>query len=158
MTGDKIFISRAIELARISMDKDGGGPFGAVVVLDKKIIGEGMNAVTKDNDPTAHAEVMAIRNACEKRETYSLEGATLYTSCEPCPMCLGAIYWARISRIVFAATREDATKVAGFDDDHFYEEINSSWEDRNIEYLEINREEGQKLFQEWNIKSDKRMY
>ena len=158
MRGDIYYMQKAIELGRTSMEHKNGGPFGAIVVKDGEIIGEGMNSVTNDNDPTAHAEVMAIRNACKKVGSYSLEGATLYTSCEPCPMCLGAIYWSRISRIVFAATREDATKVAGFDDDHFYDEMNSSWEDRKIEFQEISRKEGQRLFEEWRLKSDKRMY
>ena len=157
MSRDEFYIQKAIALGRASMTNN-GGPFGAIVVLNDEIIGEGQNAVTSKNDPTAHAEISAIRNACSNKKSYSLEGATLYTSCEPCPMCLGAIYWARISRIVYAATRDDATDIAGFDDDHFYEEMNSSWEGRKIASLEINREEGRQLFQEWKLKSDKRMY
>lgn len=158
ISGDKTYIKKAIELGRASMSSNNGGPFGAVVVKNGEIIGEGQNSVTALNDPTAHAEISAIRNACSNQGSYSLEGATLYTSCEPCPMCLGAIFWSRISKIVFAATREDATQIAGFDDDHFYEEINTTWEKRQIDYMEIGRKEGQALFREWQLKSDKRMY
>ncbi len=158
MKNDEKFIIRAIELGRSSMQKNQGGPFGAVVVLDGAILGEGSNSVTSNNDPTAHAEINAIRQACAKKGNYSLEGAVIYTSCEPCPMCLGAIYWARISKVVYAATREDAKDIAGFDDDHFYEEMHLTWKERSIENVEINREEGIQLFREWSTKSDKEMY
>lgn len=158
MNTDDKFMQRAIELGRESMDQNTGGPFGAVIVFDNKIIGEGKNLVTSQNDPTAHAEINAIRDACKNQGSHSLDGAVLYTSCEPCPMCLGAIYWARIGTIVFAATREDATRIAGFDDDHFYEEINASWENRKKEYRQILRPEGRKLFKAWKQKSDKKMY
>ena len=158
MNSDDKFILRAIELGRLSIHRSTGGPFGAVVVLNDKIIGEGSNSVTSQNDPTAHAEINAIRNACLHLGSYSLEGAVLYTSCEPCPMCLGAIFWARISKVVFAATKGDASAIGGFDDDHFYEEINAPWEKRIIAHEEIMRAEGQKLFEEWKQNSDRIMY
>ena len=113
------YLKKAINLATKGMEANGGGPFGAIIV-DKngKIVGQGHNKVTSTNDPTAHAEIVAIRNACENLNTFQLEGCTIYTSCEPCPMCLGAIYWARPDRIIFAAGREDAAKI-GFDDDFY---------------------------------------
>ena len=158
MKNDKDYINRAIALGRSAMQSDQGGPFGAVVVLDGVVLGEGSNSVTSHNDPTAHAEINAIRQACAKKGDYTLEGAVIYTSCEPCPMCLGAIYWARISKVVYAATREDAKDIAGFDDDHFYEEMNASWEQRSIENVALNREDGIQLFREWSSKSDRKMY
>jgi tRNA(Arg) A34 adenosine deaminase TadA len=158
MNNDDEYMERAIELARNSMEQNTGGPFGAVVVLDNKIIGEGKNLVTSQNDPTSHAEINAIREACRHLGRYSLDGAVLYTSCEPCPMCLGAIYWARISKVVYAATREDATKIGGFDDDHFYEEINASWEERKIDYGQVLRLKSQKLFEAWRKKNNKQLY
>ncbi|MGC2236356.1 MAG: nucleoside deaminase, partial [Pyrinomonadaceae bacterium] len=115
MEKDEYFMSRAITLAQNGMDSNAGGPFGAIVVRHGEIIGEGSNRVTSTNDPTAHAEITAIREACQKLGSFQLENCTIYTSCEPCPMCLGAIYWARPERVVFACTREDAAKI-GFDD------------------------------------------
>jgi len=158
MIQDEKFIKIAIQLGRESMMKHSGGPFGAVVVLGNNIIGKGKNSVISSIDPTAHAEIIAIRNACQNIGSFRLDGAVLYTSCEPCPMCLGAIYWARIRRVVFAATKDDATSIGGFDDDHFYEEINCSWEARKIEGIQINQKEARQLFQEWKMKADKRMY
>jgi tRNA(Arg) A34 adenosine deaminase TadA len=158
MNTDDKFMFRAIELGMESMDQNTGGPFGAVIVLDNKIIGEGKNSVTSQNDPTAHAEINAIRDACKNLGSYSLQGTVLYTSCEPCPMCLGAIYWARIGRIVYAATREDATRIAGFDDEFFYDEMNMPGKDRKIEYLQILGTEGRRLFEAWRLKPDKDMY
>ena len=119
---DEKFMLRAIELARNGMENGAGGPFGCVVVKDGEIVGEGSNLVTSTNDPTAHAEVMAIRNACQNLNSFQLDDCIIYTSCEPCPMCLGAIYWARPAKMFFAATHEDAAKV-GFDDQFIYEEI-----------------------------------
>ena len=119
---DREIMQRAIDLASESVKK-GGGPFGAVVVKDGKVIAESANSVTPDNDPTAHAEVNAIRLACKKLGTFMLDGCEIYASCEPCPMCLGAIYWAHIKTIYYAGTRSDAAK-AGFDDDFIYREIN----------------------------------
>ena len=112
---DEKFMRRAIELAQEGMEKGAGGPFGAVIVKDGEIVGEGYNCVTSTNDPTAHAEVVAIRKACRNLESFQLDGCAIYASCEPCPMCLGAIYWARPEKIFFAATREDAAEI-GFDD------------------------------------------
>jgi guanine deaminase len=158
MSNDEKYILKAIQLARQSMTEHSGGPFGALIVIDDKIIGEGKNSVISLNDPTAHAEIMAIRNACQKTGSHNLEGGVIYTSCEPCPMCLGAIYWARIKRIVFAASHEDASSIGGFDDEHFYNEINCSWDDRKIESCRIKQSEGRQVFQEWKNKNDKQMY
>ena len=120
MTDDnKLFMARAIELARMGVEMNIGGPFGCVVVRNGEIIGEGNNRVTSLNDPTAHAEVISIREACKKLGTFQLDNCSIYTSCEPCPMCLGAIYWARPERVYFAATQEDAA-AAGFDDRFIY--------------------------------------
>ena len=154
----EVFMSRAIELAEFGVDNDaGGGPFGAVVVRDGVIIGEGWNRVTSTNDPTAHAEVIAIRNACEKVGSFQLEECIIYSSCEPCPMCLGAIYWARPELLVFAGGREDAA-VAGFDDQFIYDEIGKNFEERTIETLSIMREEAKRVFQKWLDKEDKITY
>jgi tRNA(Arg) A34 adenosine deaminase TadA len=158
MKNDHRFMERAIELGRNSMKQNTGGPFGAVVVLGNKIIGEGKNLVTTQNDPTSHAEINAIRDACRYLGSYSLDGAVLYTSCEPCPMCLGAIFWARIGKVVYAATREDATKIGGFDDDHFYEEISASWEARNIDSGQVLSNKSRELFEAWRKKTDKQLY
>jgi tRNA(Arg) A34 adenosine deaminase TadA len=158
MNQDEYYMSKAVELGREAMRANSGGPFGAVVVMDDKIVGEGKNTVTSGNDPTAHAEINAIRNACDKLGTFDLSSSTIYTSCEPCPMCLGAIYWARVEKVVFSATREDAAEIAGFDDAHFYEEISASWEERAIKYAVISRKEGIRLFEEWRAREDKTMY
>src|SRR5882757_3960510 len=120
---EKIFLERAITLSKEGMESGKGGPFGCVIVKDNEIVGEGNNKVTSSNDPTAHAEVVAIRDACEKLNTYQLDGCDIYTSCEPCPMCLGAIYWARPRRVIYANTREEAAAIE-FDDDFIYNEIN----------------------------------
>ena len=119
---DYVHLARAVALSREHMQAGAGGPFGAVVVRDGTVLAEGWNQVTSTNDPTAHAEVMAIRRACQAVGSFSLTGATLYASCEPCPMCLASAYWARVSRIVFANTREDAAAI-GFDDQMLYDEI-----------------------------------
>lgn len=148
---------RAIELAQKGIDANDGGPFGAVVVKNGEIIAEGWNQVTSKNDPTAHAEVMAIRKACESLNSFQLEGCTIYTSCEPCPMCLGAIYWARPEKMFFACTREDAAKI-GFDDKFIYEEIGNSVENRAIKTTNFMREEGLSVFENWTTKSDKLKY
>ena len=127
------FLKRAIQLAEEGMDKGQGGPFGAVIVKDGEIIAEANNKVTASNDPTAHAEVVAIRKACEKLQDFQLENCILYTSCEPCPMCLGAIYWARPKKVYYALTREDAAKI-GFDDQFIYDEIALKMDDRKIPF------------------------
>jgi tRNA(Arg) A34 adenosine deaminase TadA len=151
------FMRRAIELAQRGVDTNAGGPFGCVVVKDGRIIGEGCNEVTSSNDPTAHAEVVAIRNACAAIGSFQLEGCHIYTSCEPCPMCLGAIYWARPARIFYAGTREDAAN-AGFDDQFIYEEMEKQLEDRTMKLENLSREEAQKVFQNWADKPDKIEY
>lgn len=134
-----------------------GGPFGAVVVKNGEIVGRGFNQVTSSNDPTAHAEVVAIRDACNNLGTFQLEDCEIYTSCEPCPMCLGAIYWARPSKVYYANTREDAAEI-GFDDAFIYQEIPLPLHQRKIEMIPLGREEAQKAFQFWKDKSDKTEY
>lgn len=154
---DAQFMMRAIELARAGMDNNDGGPFGCVVVKDGKVVGEGNNRVTSTNDPTAHAEVVAIREACKTLNAFQLDGCSIYTSCEPCPMCLGAIYWARPAQVFYACTREDAAAV-GFDDDFIYDEISLPNEDRERVMINLLRDEGVALFQAWDAKADKIEY
>jgi guanine deaminase len=154
---EKIYMDRAFALAFEGVRNGNGGPFGAVIVRDGEIIGRGFNHVISDNDPTAHAEVTAIRDACKRLETFSLEGATIYTTCEPCPMCLSAIYWARISTIFYTSTRLDAEN-AGFRDNLLYREINLKPEERSIPFLREPHERSEDLFREWNIKEDKTEY
>ncbi len=154
---DEKFMRRAIELAQKGMENGAGGPFGAVVVKNGEIVGEGCNRVTSTNDPTAHAEIVAIRDACQHLNSFQLDSCILYASCEPCPMCLGAIYWARPKQIFYAATHEDAAKV-GFDDQFIYEEIEKPIEKRQIKSINFMREEGLKVFQNWAEKTDKTKY
>jgi len=154
---DMYFISVAVDLAREGMQNNLGGPFGAVVVKGQQIVGKGQNRVTSAHDPTAHAEVNAIRDACQNLDTFELTGCTLYTSCEPCPMCLGAIYWARIDRVVFAATRHNAAQ-AGFDDEWLYQEVSRTWEERKIDFQQLGEEQATQVFNEWNNKADKIPY
>jgi tRNA(Arg) A34 adenosine deaminase TadA len=151
------FMRRAIELAQDGVDANDGGPFGAVVVKDGRIVGEGCNRVTSTNDPTAHAEIVAIRAACRALGSFQLDGCVIYASCEPCPMCLGAIYWARPARIFFACTRSDA-QGAGFDDDLIYGEIALPIEDRRIATATLLRDEGLRVFASWNAKPDRIEY
>jgi guanine deaminase len=151
------FMKRAIELSRKNMESGDGGPFGAVVVKDGKIIGEGWNKVTSSNDPTAHAEVVAIRNACGNLKNYDLSGCTIYSSCEPCPMCLAAVYWARIDKIYFANTKEDAAEIE-FDDDLIYQEIPKHPDHRKIPMVQLLREEALEIFKIWKEKEDKIKY
>ena len=150
-------MKRAIELSRIHMQNLQGGPFGAVIVRDGRIIAEGWNQVTSSNDPTAHAEVVAIRNACKTVKNFDLEGAALYTSCEPCPMCLSAAYWARIGKIYFANTREDAAR-HHFDDDFIYREIPKALSERSIAMSQLERDAAYEVFREWDLKQDKVPY
>ena len=154
---DKKFMRRAIELANEGMNANAGGPFGAVIVKDGEIISEGFNRVTSTNDPTAHAEVVAIRNACEKLGTFQLDDCIIYTSCEPCPMCLGAIYWARPKKVFYACQREDAAAI-DFDDQMIYDEIAKNMADRQIEFTSVLREEGVKAFDNWTAKQDRTEY
>lgn len=153
----KHFLNLAIELAQKGMESGLGGPFGCIIVKDGKIIGKGSNSVLKNNDPTAHAEVVAIRDACKTLNHFQLEGCEVYTSCEPCPMCLGAIFWARPSIVFYACTKEDAAE-AGFDDDFIYEEIKVNPADRKIPMLNGMRKESQKVFELWKKKEDKKVY
>ena len=150
------FMMKAIELSIKSVDS-GTGPFGAVIVKDNKIISEGFNIVTLSNDPTSHAEIVAIRNACKVLNNFSLKSCDLYTTCEPCPMCLSAIYWARIDRVYYANTRSDAQKI-DFSDAMIYEELNKTIKDRKIPMLQMMREEALKAFDLWDKKEDKVKY
>ena len=150
------FMLRAIELS-ISSANGTGGPFGCVIVKDDKIIAEGLNKVTFSNDPTAHAEIVAIREACKKLNTFNLSGCDLYASCEPCPMCLSAIYWSHVDNIFYANTREDAKKI-NFDDSLIYSEISKKNEDRKIPIKQMLRDEALKAFEIWDKKTDKIEY
>ncbi len=156
MSLDENFLREAIQLATKSLEQ-GGGPFGAVIVKDGQIIGRGHNRVTIDFDPTAHAEVMAIREACKTINDFSLKGATLYTSCEPCPMCLTATYWARIDRIVYGNDRASAASI-GFDDSYFYDQVNKKIEERDVLMEQILAEEAFSSFKKWSELEDKTEY
>ncbi|MDN3594569.1 nucleoside deaminase [Zunongwangia endophytica] len=151
---DKKFMRRAIALAEEGMDTGAGGPFGAVVVKDGEIVAEGWNIVTSSNDPTAHAEITAIRRACENLNTFQLEDCILYTSCEPCPMCLGAIYWARPKKVYYALNHNDAAKI-GFDDQFIYEELDKDIENRKVPFENIIREEALPVFEKWDRKENR---
>jgi len=154
---DEYFMRRAIALAEEGMNSNEGGPFGAVVVKEDKIIGEGNNAVTTTNDPTAHAEVVAIRNACKELNSFQLEDCIIYTSCEPCPMCLGAIYWARPKKVFYACDKKDAAEI-DFDDQFIYDEIDKPIANRSIPFVRMLKEEGKVVFNRWAEKIDKTKY
>jgi guanine deaminase len=141
------YMKKAIALSQKNI-QSGGGPFGAVIVKDGKIIGEGWNKVTANNDPTAHAEVEAIREACKNLSDFDLSGAEIYTSCEPCPMCLSAIYWARLSKIYYANTKKDAASIQ-FDDDFIYTEIPKPMSERKISMTQLMRDEAFEVFKQW---------
>ena len=147
----------AIALSLRMMRRGKGGPFGAVVVCGNKIVGRGCNLVTSVNDPTAHAEIVAIRQACKKLKTFRLDDCVLYTSCEPCPMCLSAIYWARIRKVFYANTRKDAARIA-FDDEQIYREVSLPLGRRKLEMKQLLRDEALKAFNEWERKPDKLLY
>lgn len=147
---------RAIELSMISLKED-GGPFGCVIVKNNEIISEGFNEVTNKKDPTAHAEIVAIRNACNKLNTFNLKGTQMFTSCEPCPMCLSAIYWSHIDKIYYGNNRKDAAKI-GFDDSYIYDELSIDLNKRKIPLEQINEKEAIKAFEEWEVKTDKTLY
>ena len=153
---DEYFMQMAINLS-IENVANGGGPFGAVIVRNGEVIATGVNRVTANNDPTAHAEVSAIREACAKLGNFKLEGCTIYTSCEPCPMCLSAIYWAGISKIFYGNTKTDA-KIIGFDDSFIYDEIALPYAQRSIPCNNIMREKALSAFRAWEAKSDKTLY
>jgi tRNA(Arg) A34 adenosine deaminase TadA len=150
-------MTRAITLAAENARAGRGGPFGAVVIRGEDVLAEGCNLVTSTNDPTAHAEMVAIREACRKLGAYQLSGCELFTSCEPCPMCMGAIYWARPARVWFAATREDAA-AAGFDDSFIYDQLALPRSQRAIPMNGILRDEAVAVFREWREKPDKVLY
>ena len=150
------FMERAIELS-IENVNIGGGPFGCVIVKDDKIVAEGSNEVTLINDPTAHGEIVAIRQACKNFNNFDLKNCDLYTSCEPCPMCLSAIYWSRIDKVYYANTRDDAQKI-DFDDSLIYSELSKNVKERNIPMHQIMREEALKAFELWDKKTDKVKY
>ena len=150
------FMQRAIELSIESINS-GGGPFGSVIAKDDKIISEGMNRVTVNNDPTAHGEITAIRQACKKLNTFDLNGYELYTNCEPCPMCLSAIYWSHIDKVYYANTRDDAHKI-DFLDPIIYTELQKSNEEKKIQMVQMKRAEGLKAFEIWDKKIDKIKY
>lgn len=151
------FMQEAIRLSFETMRNNTGGPFGAVVVKDGKIIARGFNQVVTTNDPTAHAEVVAIREACKTLNNFQLEGCEIYTSCEPCPMCMAAIYWARPNKVYYANSKTDAAQI-GFDDDFIYQEIVLPYAQRKIPILRIMENEALEAFKEWSEKSDKVRY
>jgi len=153
----KAFMRRAIELSRIHMEAGEGGPFGAVVVREGLIVAEGWNRVTSTQDPTAHAEVVAIREACSRLGTFELKGCEIYTSCEPCPMCLSAIYWARLDRIWYANNQADAAAIQ-FDDQWLYREVALPIADRSLPIQNLLRDEALTVFQSWDAKPDKIRY
>jgi len=150
------FMKIAIELSIESVNKN-GGPFGSVVVKDNKIIAKGSNKVTLSNDPTAHGEIVAIREACKKLKNFNLSGFELYSTCEPCPMCLSAIYWSRIDKVYYANTREDARKI-DFDDSLIYSELDKKINERKISMTQMMRQEALKAFELWDKKADKIKY
>lgn len=157
MEEKKLHMKQAIKLAFSNVKENKGGPFGAVVVKDGRIIGQGANLVTHTNDPTAHAEIVAIREAARNTGSFTLQGCEIYASCEPCPMCLGAIYWARIDKLYYAATKDDAAK-ADFDDSIMYKEFSLSKDQRSISSLQLMREDAIKVFEAWNESENKIEY
>jgi len=154
---DTPFLKQAIQLAREHMNLGHGGPFGAVIVREKQVVAEGWNQVTTALDPTAHAEIVAIRNASAQLQNFDLSGCIIYCSCEPCPMCLAAIYWARLDRLVFAASRQDAAR-AGFDDEFLYQEIPRPFHSRQLPTQQSHRECAEEVFDEWLAKADRVPY
>jgi guanine deaminase len=151
------WMNKAIALARAGMREHGGGPFGAVIVTDNKIVGRGSNQVTHLLDPTAHAEITAIRDACRNLKRFELRGCVLYSSCEPCPMCLSAIYWARLDRVYFASTRKDAAGI-GFDDDFIYQQIPLELSARSLPMIQLPTAAAADLFSDWSANPDKIPY
>lgn len=155
---DKFFLKKAVDLSLEKMREGYGGPFAAIIVnKNGEIIAEGWNKVTSECDPTAHAEMTAIRNACKKVKHFELKECTIYTSCEPCPMCFGGIYWSRVSRVVYANTREDAKNI-GFDDGYIYDEISTPSHERMITFTHYPMKEAKEVFAEWINKDDKVNY
>lgn len=150
-----IFMDQALDLAEMGIGSLLGGPFGAVVVKDNKVVGSACNHVTSANDPTAHAEVGAIRDAGRNLNTFDLSGCELYTSCEPCPMCLGAIYWAHISKVFYISTRKDAANI-GFDDDRIYEELAMKMDERFIPFIKLESQRAAEVFEKWTTLENER--
>lgn len=148
---------RAIELSAENVESGRGGPFAAVIVFEGRVVGEGTNLVVANNDPTAHAEIIAIREACRNLGRFHLEGCDLYANCEPCPMCLGAIYWSHLSRVYFANAKEDASGI-GFDDSYIYEQLDHPIEQRSVPMQQMLREEALRVFEDWQNKTDKIEY
>lgn len=157
MSHSNPFMQEAIRLSFETMRNNTGGPFGAVIVKDGKIIARGFNKVVSTNDPTAHAEVVAIREACKVLNNFQLNGCELYTSCEPCPMCMAAIYWARPDKVYYGNSKTDAAQI-GFDDDFIYQEIALPYSERKIPILRIMENEALEAFKEWSNKNDKVRY
>ena len=153
----KKFMREAIRLSMENVQSGNGGPFGTVIVKNGKIIATGVNEVTKSNDPTAHAEMIAIRNACEKLNSFQLDGCDIYCSCEPCPMCLGAIYWARPKSIYFANSKKDAAEI-NFDDNFIYQEIKLPIHERKLTITQLLRDEAQSVFLQWQESENKIVY
>ena len=156
MNNKQIFMMKAIELSKKSISK-GGGPFGCVIVKNNNIIAKGYNQVTKNNDPTAHAEIVTIRKACKTLNTFDLSGVEIFTSCEPCPMCLSAIYWAHINKVYYANSRNDAALI-DFDDEHIYNELKLDIHQRKIEMSQIKNEEALEVFKLWKKTENKTKY
>ena len=156
MENKRIFMMRAIKLSKKSIS-EGGGPFGCVIVKNDNIIAEGYNQVTKNNDPTAHAEIVTIRKACNALNTFNLSNVEIFTSCEPCPMCLSAIYWAHIDKIYYGNSRKDAALI-DFDDEHIYNELNLDINKRKIPMSQINNKEALKVFKLWEKTENKTKY
>ena len=153
----KKFMQLAIDLSRKGMRAGQGGPFGCIIVKDGEVVGKGYNSVAGTNDPTAHAEVVAIRDACNRLQSFQLDGCEIYTSCEPCPMCIGAIYWARPAKVFYANTRKGAAN-AGFDDDFIYEELKLPMTARSMPMVHTPMDEAQRVFQEWIDMKNKTLY
>jgi guanine deaminase len=154
---DRKFLEKAIELSRKGMSGHSGGPFGCVIVMGDKVVGEGCNKVTSTNDPTAHAEVVAIRNACATLGKFQLDGCEIFTSCEPCPTCLGAIYWARPKRVVYANTRQEAAAI-DFDDEFIYSQINAPMNERQIPFEHFPHPLATEVFEQWKNWEGKEKY
>jgi guanine deaminase len=151
------FLEKAIEVSEKGMLQGNGGPFGCVIVKDGKIIAEGCNMVLATNDPTAHAEVVAIREACKKLNSFQLDGCDIYASCEPCPMCMGAIYWARPRKVIFANTKNEAAAI-DFDDDFIYSEINTNFDERKIPFIHQPHQKAKDVFNAWRQSANKKLY
>ena len=151
------FMKKAVEASLYGINNNEGGPFGFVIVKDGKIVGRGNNQVHSTTDPTAHGEIMAIRDACRNLESNQLDGCELYTSCEPCPMCLGAIYWSRVEKVYYGSTQVDAAKI-GFDDQFIYDEIPLPYKERKIPFIQLAHGIAMEPFEKWTEKEDKKMY